>query len=317
MSRAVLAGGVESCSTAPVVRKRKATRSGKDPDDWIDPWYSYSHPPTAQAPAMDMSITVAHNCAVEYGITRHEQDMWSLRSHQRAIKAIDAGSFADEIVPIAVVQADGSTVTVEEDEHPRRSTTLDSLGALKVLHPEIERFTVTAGNSSGINDAASLVALAAPHEHPNPLARVLSWAFVGVPPARTGSGPIDAIPKALALAQRSLRDVTLFEINEAFAAQAIACTRALRLDEEIVNDYGSGISLGIQLRPPAHGCWCQPSTSSVDAAVVSASCRCALAAGWAPPWSSKSIEPADEHPACPACLAHAVSSRPERRPRTR
>ncbi|VBA45933.1 3-ketoacyl-CoA thiolase [Mycobacterium innocens] len=193
---------------------------------------------------MDMSITVAHNCAQQYGISRHHQDVWSLRSHQRAVKAINAGSIVDEIVPVDVVLPDGSTVPFQEDEHPRRTTTLETLGSLKVLHPEIEGFTITAGNSSGINDAAAMVALAAPHEHRDPLARVLSWAFVGVLPSRTGSGPIDAIPKALALASRSLRDVALFEINEAFAAQVIACTRALRLDEEIVNVYGSGISLG-------------------------------------------------------------------------
>jgi acetyl-CoA acyltransferase len=118
------------------------------------------------------------------------------------------------------------------------------LAGLKVLHPEIEGFTVTAGNSSGINDAAAVVALAAPGPRPDALANVLSWAQVGVAPNRTGSGPITAIPKALELAGRKLEDVALFEINEAFAAQAVACARELRLDEEIVNVYGSGISLG-------------------------------------------------------------------------
>ncbi|EHI13622.1 MULTISPECIES: thiolase family protein [Mycolicibacterium] len=244
MSTAVLAGGMESCSTTPVLRKRKPFTSGKAPEDYEDPWFPFSHPPTEDAPAVDMSITVAHNCAVQYGISRQEQDEWALRSHQRAVKAIDAGSFIDEIVPVEVPQADGSTITFAEDEHPRRDTSMEVLAGLKVLHPEIEGFTVTAGNSSGVNDAAAVVALARPDTHRPVLAHVLSWASVGVEPNRTGSGPIYAIPKALDLAGRTISDVALFEINEAFAAQAIACTRELGLDDEIVNVYGSGISLG-------------------------------------------------------------------------
>ncbi|MGO9072246.1 thiolase family protein [Mycobacterium sp.] len=244
MSRAALAGGTESISTAPIGRKRKPFTNGKAADDYLDPWFSYSHPPTPDAPAMDMSITVAHNCALQFGITRQTQDEWALRSHQRAVKAIDDGAFSQEIVPVAVPQVDGSTKAFDQDEHPRRGTTLESLAALRVLHPEIDGFTVTAGNSSGLNDAAAVVALAAPDSAAEPLASVLSWASVGVPPNQTGSGPIKAIPRALELAGRKIEDVALFEINEAFAAQAVACTRELGLDEEIVNVYGSGISLG-------------------------------------------------------------------------
>ncbi|RAV02794.1 thiolase family protein [Mycolicibacter senuensis] len=244
MSRAILAGGMESCSTTPLLRKRKPFTSGKAPEDYQDPWYPFSHPPTDDAPALDMSITVAHNCAVQYGISRQAQDEWALRSHQRAVKAIDAGSFVDEIVPVEVPQPDGSSKTFAQDEHPRRDTTADTLAGLKVLHPEIDGFTVTAGNSSGINDAAAVVALASPAGRTDLLAHVLSWSSVGVPPNRTGSAPISAIPKALELAGRKLEDVALFEINEAFAAQAVACARELGLNEEIVNVYGSGISLG-------------------------------------------------------------------------
>jgi acetyl-CoA acyltransferase len=243
MSRAILAGGMESCSTSPLFRKRKPFTTGKAAEDYED-WTPLSHPPTADAPALDMSITVAHNCAVQYGITREDQDTWALRSHERAVKAIDAGAFTEEIVPIEVPQADGSTKIFAEDEHPRRGSSMEILAGLKVLHPEIDGFTVTAGNSSGVNDAAAVVALAAPGAKPDALANVLSWAQVGVVPNRTGSGPITAIPKALELAGRKLEDVALFEINEAFAAQAVACARELGLDEEIVNVYGSGISLG-------------------------------------------------------------------------
>ena len=239
MSSAVLAGGMESLSSTPVVRKRKPFTV----DEFDDPWLSLSHPPTADAPAMDMSITVAHNCAVEYGISRQDQDEWALRSHQRAVKARDGGSFVEEIVPIDVPQRDGKTIRFSEDEHPRPETSLEILGGLKVLHPEIPGFTVTAGNSSGMNDAAAVVALAGA-DHPDAIAGILSWAQVGIAPRRTGSGPIYAIPKALELAGLTLKDVALFEINEAFAAQAVACTRALDLDEELVNVYGSGISLG-------------------------------------------------------------------------
>jgi len=243
MSRAILAGGMESCSTSPLLRKRKPFTTGKASEDYDD-WVPLSHPPTDDAPALDMSITVAHNCAVQYGITREDQDAWALRSHERAVSAIEAGSFVDEIVPVDVPQADGSTITFARDEHPRRGSSMETLAGLKVLHPEIDGFTVTAGNSSGINDAAAVVALAAPDSGRDALARVLSWAQVGVAPNRTGSGPITAIPKALELAGRKLEDVALFEINEAFAAQAVACSRELGLDEDIVNVYGSGISLG-------------------------------------------------------------------------
>jgi len=243
MSRAILAGGMESLSTMPQLSKRKPFTTGKEADDW-GRWSPMSNPPSAEAPPFDMSITVAQNCATEYGITREDQDAWALRSHQRAVKAIDAGSFVDEIVPIQVPQADGSFITFSEDEHPRRNSSLEALAGLKVLHPEIEGFTVTAGNASGTNDAAAVIALASPDTQQNVLANVLSWSQVGVTPRRTGSGPIYAIPKALELAGLKISDVALFEINEAFAAQAVACTRQLGLDEEIVNVYGSGISIG-------------------------------------------------------------------------
>jgi acetyl-CoA acetyltransferase family protein len=243
MSRAILAGGLESISTGPVMQKRKPFTAGKSADDY-EQWYPLSHPSTAEAPALDMSITVAHNSNVRYGVTREEQDAWALRSHQRAIKAIDSGSFVDEIIPIEVPQQDGSTIVFAQDEHPRRGSSPESLAALKVLHPEIEGFSVTAGNSSGINDAAAAVALASLDTTGDVLAHVLSWASVGVAPAQTGSGPIFAIPKALELAGLAIGDVALFEINEAFAAQSVACARELGLDEEIVNVYGSGISLG-------------------------------------------------------------------------
>ena len=152
--------------------------------------------------------------------------------------------FVDEIVPIQVPQADGSFLTFAEDEHPRRDTSLETLAGLKVLHPEIEGFTVTAGNSSGTNDAAAVLALAAPDTSENVLASILSWSQVGLPPRRTGSGPIYAIPKALALAGRKLEDVALFEINEAFACVAMFAMHDLGIAHEKINVHGGATALG-------------------------------------------------------------------------
>jgi acetyl-CoA acetyltransferase family protein len=243
MDRAVIAGGTQSTSTAPVARRRIPGT-----DDWQDPWSSPSHVSTPGAPHNDMSILVGWNTARLAGISRETQDAWALRSHERAIRAIDEGRFADEIVPVKVTGRDGTVSVFDVDEHPRRGTSMAKLAALKVLHPEIEGFSVTAGNSSGINDGAAAVvvadaALAAEHGL-TPLATVRSWASVGVDPVETGFAPITAVRKALDRAGLTVGDVDLFEINEAFASVAVAATRDLGLDEERVNPFGSGCSLG-------------------------------------------------------------------------
>jgi acetyl-CoA C-acetyltransferase len=243
MDRAVIAGGAESVSTAPAMRIRIPGTQ-----DWQDRWMPQSHPGTADAPFDDMSITVGWNTARLAGVSRGEMDAWALRSHQRAIAAIDEGRFAAEIVPLKVCTAAGAEIVFDTDEHPRRNTSVERLAGLKVLHPEIEGFSITAGNSSGINDAASAVVLtsaevAASHGL-TPLGMVRGWASVGVDPVRTGLAPTEAIPKALARAGVSLSDVKLFEINEAFASVAVASTRILGLDPAAVNVSGSGCSLG-------------------------------------------------------------------------
>ncbi|MGW5715214.1 thiolase family protein [Amycolatopsis sp. NPDC003865] len=239
MDRAVVAGGTQSSSTAPVARRRIPGT-----DDWEDPWSSPSHVPTPDAPNRDMAVLVGWNTARLAGISRAEMDAWALRSHERALRAIDTGRFADEIVPVKL--ADGEVFDV--DEHPRRGTSLEKLATLKVLHPEIDGFSITAGNSSGVNDGAAAIvvadaALAGEHGL-DPLATIRSWANVGVDPVRTGFAPITAIRKALALARLGLADVDLFEVNEAFASVAVATTRELGLDEDRVNPFGSGCSLG-------------------------------------------------------------------------
>jgi acetyl-CoA acetyltransferase family protein len=243
MDRAVIAGGTHSTSTAPVSRWRIPGT-----DDWQDPWSSPSHVSTPGAPHNDMSILVGWNTARLAGVSREEMDAWALRSHERAIRAIDEGRFADEIVPVKVTARDGTVSVFDVDEHPRRGTSMEKLAALKVLHPEIEGFSITAGNSSGINDGAAAVvvadaALAAEHGVA-PLATIRSWASVGVDPVETGLAPIAAIRKALDRAGIGIDDVDLFEINEAFASVAVAATRELGLDPERVNPFGSGCSLG-------------------------------------------------------------------------
>ncbi len=242
MDRVVVAGGVQASSTSP-----RAMRRVPGTDDW-DEWMSPTHRNTPEAPNLDMSITVGWNAAVEAGLTREDLDAWALRSHQRAVAGIDNGAFADEIFPIEVTRRDGTTFAFEVDEHPRRDTSMERLAGLKVLHPEIEGFSITAGNAAGMNDGAAALVLTAGDlaeaEGLDALATVRSWASVGVAPARTGMAPIDAIPKALDRAGLTVADVDLFEINEAFASVPVATCKALGLDEDIVNVLGSGCSLG-------------------------------------------------------------------------
>jgi acetyl-CoA C-acetyltransferase len=242
MDQAIIAGGVHSFSTSPMEKKRVVGTQ-----DWAD-WMSPSHPDTPDAPSRDMSITVGWNTAKIVGISREEMDAWALGSHQKAVAAIDEGRFVTEIVPLKVTTSDGSAVVFEVDEHPRRETSMEKLASLKPLHPEIPDFSVTAGNASGINDAAAAVVLTsdgfAAERGLAPLATVRSWASVGVDPYETGMAPTVAIPKALAKAGLSVGDVALWEINEAFAVVPVAACRVLDIDPALVNVSGSGCSLG-------------------------------------------------------------------------
>ena len=237
MDRVVLAGGTESMSTMPMLTKRLAP--GADPSPWMSP----SHPETPDAPAFDMSITVGHNTAVEAKLSRKDVDEWAVYSHGRAIASIESGAFKDQIVPVATAGG-----VFDTDEHPRRGLTVEGMADLKALHPEIPGFTVTAGNAAGLNDAAAAVLLMDPDYAASngfaPLAKIRSWASVGVAPARTGMAPIDAIPKAIARAGLKQGDIDLFEINEAFCSVPVAATRALGIPQEICNVNGSGCSLG-------------------------------------------------------------------------
>jgi acetyl-CoA acetyltransferase family protein len=237
----VIAGGTESMSTMPFGTKMSADGT---PTQWMAP----SHPNTAEAPAFDMSITVGENTARLAGLTRRDVDEWAAYTHGRAVASQDAGWFEAEIVPVTVTNADGSTVVVSVDEHPRRGVTVESLGELKLIHPEIEGATVTAGNAAGVNDAAAALMVTsedyASAHGLTALGSVITWANVGVDPVETGLAPITAIEKALGRAGMSIGDVDLWEINEAFCAVPVAVTRKLGIDTSIVNVNGSGASLG-------------------------------------------------------------------------
>jgi acetyl-CoA acetyltransferase family protein len=216
--------------------------------DEMKPWMSPSHPETPEAPAFDMSITVGWNTAQKVGVTREEMDHWANESHARAVRAIDEGRLEEEIFPIDVPLRDGTTTTFSVDEHPRRTTTMEKLASLKPLHPEIEGFSITAGNSSGLNDGSAAMVIVdgdyAKEHGLEPLAVVRSWASAGLLPQDTGMGPTLAIPKALKRAGLSIEDIALFEINEAFASMCVASTRVLGIPHEITNVNGSGCSLG-------------------------------------------------------------------------
>ncbi|MFD3459554.1 thiolase family protein [Nocardia fluminea] len=233
MDRLIIAGGVNSDSTAPRLRFRVGE------DEWLEPWTSPSHPDRPDAPNLDMSITVGWNAAVKAGISRAEMDAWALRSHRNAVAAIDEGRFADEIVPIKTPHG-----LFEVDEHPRRDTTLEKLAGLKVLHPDIEGFSITAGNAAGANDGAAALAIASDRLGLPALGVIRSWASVAVDPAVTGLAPIEAIAKAVSRAGISLSQVSLIEINEAFTVVPLAAIKALDIDPDLVNVSGSGCSLG-------------------------------------------------------------------------
>ncbi len=243
MDRVVVAGGTESLSSMPRMVK-SVPASANDPQ----PWSPASHPDSPEAPAWDMSITVGENTARIAGVTREQADEWAYHSHQRAAAAIANGFFEAEIVPVEVPDGSGATRLFSVDEHPRADTTLEKLASLKPLHPELPNPTVTAGNAGGTNDAAAAVVVMsdemARSEGLQPLARIVSWASVGVDPVRTRLAPTLAIPKALDRAGMTIGDVDLFEINEAFCSMAVASTRILGIDHSIVNVYGSGCGLG-------------------------------------------------------------------------
>ena len=192
-------------------------------------------------------LETAENVRREYGISRQEQDEFALRSHQRAVAAQTEGRFADELIPVEVPKRG----LITADEHPRPDTSLEGLAALRpVMLEDDPEATVTAGNASGQNDGAAVCVVTTRDEAERrglrPLVRLKSWAVAGVGPEVMGIGPVPAVAAALARAELTLDDLDLIELNEAFAAQALACLREWKIDplDDRLNPNGSGISLG-------------------------------------------------------------------------
>ena len=196
-------------------------------------------------------LETAENLRREYGISRHEQDELAVTSHRRAVAAQNSGVFAEEIIPVTVPGRRGDQL-IDTDEHPRADTTVESLAKLKpVLVEQDPEATVTAGNSSGQNDAAAMCVVTTPERAAElgltPLVRLVSWGSAGVDPAVMGIGPVPATEVALRKAGLALGDIDVIELNEAFAAQALAVMREWKFtdtDRERTNVHGSGISLG-------------------------------------------------------------------------
>ena len=239
----MVAGGTESMSNAPYLLKgaRWGYRMGNA--EAIDSMLQEGL--TCAIAACHMGIT-AEEVATRYNVSRADQDAFAAESQQRAVSAIGEGRFKDEIVPVPVPQRKGDPIVVDTDEYPRAGTTADKLAALKPAFKK--EGSVTAGNASGINDGAAALVVAtgakAKAMDRKPLARILSYVSTGVDPKIMGMGPVPAVRKVLDRAGLTLKDVDLFELNEAFAAQSVAVARELGVDAAKVNVNGGAIALG-------------------------------------------------------------------------
>jgi acetyl-CoA C-acetyltransferase len=245
----VVAGGVESMSRAPYVlaKAEHAFGRGQELQDTTMGWRFVNPRLAAMHHPHPMGET-AENVARAHGITRDAQDRFALASHQKWTAAHAARRFADELLPVEVPQGRRPPIIVDTDEHPRPDTTLEKLAALKPVFALDGLGSVTAGNSSGINDGAAALLLVeagrALELGLRPLAFVGPCASAGVDPALMGIGPVPATRKLIARSGLAIEEIDLFEINEAFAAQAIACVRELGIEEARVNVNGGAIAIG-------------------------------------------------------------------------
>jgi 3-oxoadipyl-CoA thiolase len=243
-----IAGGVESMSRAPYSIP-KADRSF--PFGNLTAWdtalgWRYPNPKMQEMYGTEAMGETAENIAEMTGITRIEQDAFSAESHRRAISAIETGKFNEEVIPVPVAQKKGDALIVTTDDRPRRDTTVESLAKLK---PAFRKDgSVTAGNSSGLNDGASAVLLMSAERarqlNLHPMARIVCSAAAGVEPRIMGMGPVPATRKALQRAGLSIKDISLVELNEAFAVQSLAVIHELGISPDIVNVNGGAIALG-------------------------------------------------------------------------
>lgn len=245
----MIAGGVESMSRAPFVMPKADSafsRANAVYDTTIG--WRFVNPKMAERFGVDTMPQTADNVAADFGITREDQDAFAARSQARWAAASEAGRFADEIVPVSVPQKKGDPLVVDRDEHPRPGTTVEQLQRLKGVNGPA--LSVTAGNASGVNDGACALVVAnealASAQGFRPLARVVGMAAAGVEPRIMGIGPVEATRRVLARTGLSLADMDLIELNEAFAAQALAVMRQLGLPDDAghVNPNGGAIAMG-------------------------------------------------------------------------
>jgi acetyl-CoA acetyltransferase family protein len=241
-----IAGGVESMTRAPYIQLKSGSAWNRTAPAMADSTvgWRFTNPVMPKEWTISLGET-AEKVAKQYGISRQEQDEFAAVSQERAQAAIKAGHFRDEIAPVALKGKDGTRM-FEEDEYPRAGVTVESLAGLKPAF--VKDGTVTAGSSSGINDGAAAVAVLRDSEAASlglaPMARIVASAVAGVDPSVMGLGPIPATRKALARAGLTLEDIDLIELNEAFAAQGLACIKELGMDQSKVNIYGGAIALG-------------------------------------------------------------------------
>jgi acetyl-CoA acetyltransferase family protein len=239
-----LAGGVESMSRAPWVLPKPESGLPRGEQTLFDTTLGWRmvNPRMAERYSTESMGETGENVAERYDVSREDQDLFGLRSHQRAVAAAEDGRFVEEIVPVPL----GDGETLERDEGPRPDTSLEKLAKLRPAFRE--GGTVTAGNSSTLNDGAACLVIGsekgAEGTGAEPIARVLGFGVAGVDPAVMGMGPAEAIPRALQATGLRLDDVDLIEINEAFASQVLACARLLGIEEERLNVNGGAIALG-------------------------------------------------------------------------
>ena len=244
-----IAGGVESMSRAPFVMPKADSAYSRTTAlfDTTIGW-RFVNPAMKAAYGVDSMPETADHVAADYGISRADQDAFALRSQQRWAAADKAGVFADEILPVQVPQRRGDPVTIDRDEHPRPDTTIEKLAKLGGVNGPGS--TVTAGNASGVNDGAAALLLAGCAACDRyglaPMARIVASATAGVPPRIMGIGPVPASRKALAMAGLGIDDMDVIEINEAFAAQGVACLRELGVADDAphANPNGGAIAIG-------------------------------------------------------------------------
>lgn len=242
-----LAGGTESMTRAPFVMAKPHSdfpRGNMEVYDTTIGW-RFVNPLLQESYGTDSMPQTAENVAVKFNISREEQDRFALKSQMKAKNAIDEHKFKNEIIPIEITDKKGNIQIVDNDEHPRTNTTLDSLANLNSL---FNNGTVTAGNASGINDGASMLLLVSGEKKHElglvALGKYVVSATAGLEPALMGLGPIYATRKALSRANISIKDLGLVELNEAFASQSIECIKQLELNPEIVNVNGGSIAFG-------------------------------------------------------------------------